>query len=82
MMVLTNKNMRYSSVGQCDENEIKVLKLISKGMTNKDIAKELGMERSELDNVVDGLHRKTGKNRVLLAVWYITYSISGGGRTL
>lgn len=81
MPTLPNKDKKYASVAQIERDEYQVLELVARGLHNKEIAEELHQTAEYVDNVMDGLFRRTGgMNRVKLAVWFTKYQCSGGGR--
>jgi|GEM_PF-1867800 len=51
--------------------EVEVVELVSQGMTNREIANELGIAVDTVkEHVNNVLHKKRMKNRVQLAVWH------------
>ena len=58
--------------GQLSENEMKVMVLVTRGMTNDEIASELYYSVNSIKQTLANAMKKTGTtNRVQLAVWTI-----------
>ena len=53
--------------------ELRIIELVAQGLTNKDVAGEIGSTESALKNCVRRIYDKLGLwNRVELALWYLT----------
>jgi len=52
------------------QKQLKLLKLISEGKTNKEIAQILNLDYQTVRNNVHYLRRKLKMNRVQMAIWY------------
>ena len=59
--------------GLFTERELEIIKLISKGLSNREIAKELFMSEGTVKNYISGILDKTGlEHRTQIAIYYLT----------
>ena len=54
-----------------NDNQLRIIELVAKGWTNREIAESLGISNNVVRNYLSSIYDKVGvNNRVQLALWY------------